>query len=127
MSRTVATVHREAEGSLLATQLLLAQGALTVPVAPNLPPVLPSPRSIVLEIRIEIRNITGMYLGPRQKRTYRERLRRIRNDQRRGRRDKERRPWPGRKPHKPPSPPRIQRMGTILKGLAEQMLGFAVT
>jgi hypothetical protein len=33
MSRTVAQVHREVEGSLLATQLLLAQGALALPPA----------------------------------------------------------------------------------------------
>lgn len=127
MSRTVAMVHREAEGSLLAVQLLLAHGALTVPAAMNSAPVLPSARQILLEIRAEIRNVTGMYLGPRQARTYRERLQRIRLDRRKGRRNKVRRRWPGRVDHKPPKPPRILKMGTILKDLAEKTLGVAVT
>src|SRR5262249_21483777 len=66
MSRTVAQVHREAEGSLLATQLLLAQGAGAVPPTATGKVVLPSARKVLLEIRAEIRNVTGMYLGPRQ-------------------------------------------------------------
>jgi hypothetical protein len=126
MSRTIATIHREAEGSLLAVQLLLAQGALTVPAVPNGAPVLPSARNVLLEIRAEMRNITGRYLGPRQKQTYRERLQRIRIDQRQRRRNKVRRRWPGRKDHKPPQPPRILKMGTILKDLAEKTLGFTI-
>jgi hypothetical protein len=126
MSRTLKTVQREAEGSLLAVQLLLAQGALTVPAAANLAPVLPSARNILLEIRAEIRNVTGMYLGPRQARTYRERLQAIRMDRRKNRRNKVRRRWPGRLDHKPPKPPRVLKMGTILKDLAEKTLGVAV-
>src|SRR4029077_12730880 len=65
MSRTVVQVHREAEGSLLATQLLLAQGALALATTARVPLVLPSARKVLLEIRAEIRNVTGMYLGPR--------------------------------------------------------------
>ena len=42
MSRTVAQVHREAEGSLLATQLLLAQGALALQTTNPMTTVLPS-------------------------------------------------------------------------------------
>lgn len=126
MSRTVAMAHREAEGSLLAVQLLLAHGALTVPAAASFAPVLPSARNILLEIRAEIRNVTGMYLGPRQTRTYRERLQAIRMDRRKNRRDKVRRRWPGRADHKPPRPPRILTMGTILKDLAEKTLGLKV-
>jgi hypothetical protein len=127
MSRTVAMVHREAEGSLLAVQLLLAHGALTVPAAASAEPVLPSARNILLAIRAEIRNVTGMYLGPRQSRTYRERLQRIRVDRRKNRRNKVRRRWPGRVDHKPPNPPRILKMGTILKDLAEKTLGIEIT
>src|SRR5207302_6548621 len=63
MSRTVAQVHREAEGSLLATQLLLAQGALAVPASAGGTTVPPSARKVLLEVRAEIRNVTGMYLG----------------------------------------------------------------
>jgi hypothetical protein len=126
MSRSVAMVHREAEGSLLAVQLLLAQGALALPAAVNDQPLLPSARKVLLEIRAEIRNVTGMYLGPRQWRTYWERLQQIRHDLRKARRNKVRRRWPGRADHKPPGPPKILTLGTILKDLAEKMLGSPI-
>jgi Transposase DDE domain len=115
MSRSVAQVHREAEGSLLATQLLLAQGALALHVTAAARIPLPSPRLVLLELRAEIRNVTGMYLGPRQHRTYLERLAQARRPDRRQRSAKVRRRWPGRKDHKPPGPPKILKMGTILK------------
>jgi hypothetical protein len=115
MSRTVAQVHREAEGSLLATQLLLAQGALALQTTAKVPMVLPSVRKVLVEIRIEIRNITGMYLGPRQNQTYLERLAQARWRKRRQRSPKVRRRWPGRKDHRPPRRPKILKMGTILK------------
>jgi Transposase DDE domain len=115
MSRTVAQVHREAEGSLLATQLLLAQGALALQTTTNVQIVLPSARKVLLEIRAEIRNITGMYLGPRQGKTYLERLAQARWRERRQRSGKVRRLWPGRKDHRPLGRPQILKMGTILK------------
>jgi hypothetical protein len=115
MSRTVAQVHREAEGSLLATQLLLAQGALAVPTPATGKVVLPSARKVLLEIRAEIRNVTGMYLGPRQARSYVQRLAQARWNERQQRTNKVRRRWPGRQDHKPPGPPTILKMGTDLK------------
>jgi hypothetical protein len=129
MSRTVVQVHREAEGSLLATQLLLAQGALALQTTANLPTELPSVRKVLLEIRFEIRNITGMYLGPRQNQSYLERLAQARWRKRRQRSKKVRRPWPGRKDHRPPGRPKILKMGTILKDkmaktLIPQVVGF---
>jgi Transposase DDE domain len=129
MSRTITQVHREAEGSLLATQLLLAQGALALQTTANLPAELPSVRKVLLEIRFEIRNITGMYLGPRQNQTYLERLAQARWPKRRQRSKKVRRPWPGRKDHQPPGRPKILKMGTILKDklaktLMLQKVGF---
>jgi hypothetical protein len=60
MSRTVVQVHREAEGSLLATQLLLAQGTLALQTPATSGVVLPSARKVLLEIRAEIRNVTDM-------------------------------------------------------------------
>src|SRR5580700_395950 len=55
MSRTVAGVHREAEASMIATQLLLCQGALAMPVPKNGDlPVMCSPRGVLLEARREI-------------------------------------------------------------------------
>ena len=115
MSRSVAQVHREAEGSLLATQLLLAQGALALHLTAAARTALPSPRLVLLEIRAEIRNVTGMYLGPRQHRTYLERLARARWRDRQQCSAKVRRRWPTRNDHKPPRPPTILKMGTILK------------
>jgi hypothetical protein len=125
MSRTVAQVHREAEGSLLATQLLLAQGALGLQTATKPPAGPPSARKVLVEIRAEIRNITGMYLGPRQRHSYLERLARARWRDRDQRSSKVRRPWPGRKDHKPPGRPQILKMGTILKDKMEHTLAAA--
>jgi hypothetical protein len=125
MSRTVAQVHREAEGSLLAAQLLLAQGALALPARATGPAALPSARKVLLEIRAEIRNVTGMYLGPRQASSYFERLAKAQARQRRQRSSKVRRRWPGRQDHKPPGAPKILKMGTILKDQAEKSLARA--
>ncbi len=125
MSRTVAQVHREAEGSLLATQLLLAQGALALPATVTGKVALPSARKVLLEIRAEIRNVTGMYLGPRQAKTYFDRLKQARWDDRKQRTSKVRRRWPGRQDHKPPGRPQILKMGTILKDKMEQTLARA--
>jgi hypothetical protein len=66
------------EGSLLAVQLLV-QGAVALHQAGEAK-VLPSARKILLEIRAEIRNVTGMYLGPRQRRPYWQRLQQARGD-----------------------------------------------
>ena len=125
MSRTVAQVHREAEGSLLATQLLLAQGALALPAQATGPAGLPSARKVLLEVRAEIRNVTGMYLGPRQARSYFERLAQAHGRQRRQRSSKVRRRWPGRQDHKPPGAPKILKMGADLKDKAERTLAMA--
>jgi hypothetical protein len=124
LSRSVAAVHREAEGSLLATQLLLAQGALALQSTPTVRIVLPSARKVLLEIRAEIRAVTGMYLGPRQQRTYMQRLAQARWRDRRQRSGKVRRRWPGRKDHRPPGPPKILKMGTLLKDKMEKTLGM---
>jgi Transposase DDE domain len=124
MSRTLALAHREAEGSLLAVQLLLAQGALAVQWRGEAQVVLPSARQVLLEIRADIRTVTGMYLGPRQRRSYLERLKTARSDRRHRRSPKVRRQWPVRKNHKPPKPPKILKMGTDLKKLLEKTLGI---
>jgi hypothetical protein len=126
MSRTVVQVHREAEGSLLATQLLLAQGALTQPATASGNIVPASPRKILLEIRAEIRNVTGMYLGPRQAKTYAERLAQAHWRERQQRSRKIRRRWPGRQDHKPPGPPTILKMGIILKDKMIRTLAMAI-
>ena len=125
MSRTLSSVHREAEGSLLAVQMLLAQGSLALQQSDEVIVTLPSARHALLTIREEIRNVTGMYLGPRQRRTYLQRLTQIRRDRRRRRpnSDRIRQPWPGREDHKPPKAPKVLKMGNDLKRLLESILG----
>ncbi len=123
LGHTVAQVHREAEGSLLAVQLLLAHGALALAKDGDAGRRLPSARQVLLEIRAEIRGVTGMYLGPRQRRSYLDRLRRAqRRRWRRRRSNQVRRPWPSRKDHKGPKPPKFRRMGTDLKTLLAKTL-----
>src|SRR5262245_6300452 len=125
MSRTVAQAHREAEGSLLALQLLLAHGALALAHDGDAGRRLPSARQVLREIRADLRDVTGMYLGPRQRRSYLQRLRRAQRPRwRRRRHNQVRRPWPTRKEHKPPKPPKFRRMGTDLKDLLAKTLGI---
>jgi hypothetical protein len=124
LGRTVAQVHREAEGSLLAVQMVLAHGLLALEGLGLAGSRLPSARQVLLEIRAEIRDVTGMYLGPRQRRTYLARLREAQCPRWRRRRNNQvRRPWPGRKDHKPPKPPKFRKMGTDLKDLLAKTLG----
>ena len=111
------------EGSLLAVQLLLAQGAMALPATAGL--VLPSPRQILVAMRVEIRNVTGMYLGPRQRQTYWQRLQQAGGDARRNRTNKVRRAWPTRLQHHAPDPPKILKMGSDLKHLMEKLLESA--
>jgi hypothetical protein len=63
-----------------------------------------------------------MYLGPRQAKTYFDRLKHARCHDRQQRTSKVRRRWPGRQDHRPPGPPQILKMGTILKDKTEQTL-----
>jgi len=112
-SRTVALVHREVEGSLLAVQLLLAQGAFALAVLANKTAV-SSPRQVLLEIRYEI--MTS--LGPRQRRTYLARLANATRERRRRLTAKVAREWPGRKEHKPPKAPIV----LILDGVQKQFI-----
>ena len=123
MGRTVRQVHREAEGSLLAVQLLLAQGLLARPASGRGATAVPSGRHVVRVIRAEIAAVVGSYLQRRQRQTYRQRLGEARWDRRRRRTNQVRRRWPSRAPHQPPKPPKLQRMGTDLKQLLETTLG----
>jgi hypothetical protein len=99
-SRTVASLHREAEGSLLATQLLLAMAAESLPASTQ---AKASPRQAVREIRREFQRLTGRrrvpLLSQRLARAVRERRERLT--------PKASREWPRRKPHKPPGAPQL--------------------
>ncbi len=104
MSRTVRCVHREAEGSMLSTQLLMAQGALAMPISRwEEEPILCSPRVVLLEIR---RAVNGSLAG-KSPRDFWKRLCKSHRERRDRTSSKEKRAWPRRKPHKPPGPPQI--------------------
>jgi len=105
MSRTVRLVHREAEASMLSTQLLLCQGALAMP-APKAGclPVMCSPRGVLLETR---RDISARQ---KPKKPYSDRIARAQRERRARTSPKQKREWPRRKPHKPPHPPILLRL-----------------
>jgi hypothetical protein len=105
MSRTLRLVHREAEASMIATQLLLCQGALAMP-APRKGglPVMCSPRGILLEARRDI----SARREPRK--PFRERIARAQRDRRERTSAKQKREWPRRKAHTPPHPPLLLRL-----------------
>jgi hypothetical protein len=115
-SRTVKLVHREAEGSLLALQLLLAVAAASETSSGGVLVVtgMESPRRWLLRIRGEI---TGKIrtLGPRQFRRYQEMLERVRSEQRERTSPKVRQSWPRRKDHTAPQPPKILSMSESFK------------
>jgi hypothetical protein len=99
-SRTLRLVHREAEASMIATQLLLCQGALAMPAPPQGKlPVMCSPRGVLLEARCDI--------SARQepKEPFTERIARAQRERRVRTSAKQKREWPRRKPHTAPHPP----------------------
>jgi len=102
MNRTLALVHREAEGSLLAAQLLLAQGVAALGSSEC------SARGVLRAIRSEISRTIAQGSGPRQWGRYDQRLRAARRERREDRTSaKVTRHWPRRGPLKPPKPPRL--------------------
>ena len=105
MSRTVAQVHREAEASMIATQLLLCLGAMAMPPASKDGlPVMCSPRHVLLEARRDI--------SARKEPTepFAERITRAQRERRVRTSAKEKREWPRRKPHTAPHPPVLLRL-----------------
>lgn len=111
VGRTVRTIHREAEGSWLALQLLLAQGALAQSAGTRTKttsatvPIPCSPRQVLRAIRDD--------MNGRLKRgqpRYWERLQRAKRERRERTSKKQAREWPRRKPHKPPKPPKILKL-----------------
>jgi len=118
-SRTLRLVHREAEASMLATQLLLCQGALAMP-APRKGalPVMCSPRGVLLESRREI-------LGCKASKPFKERIARAQRERRVRVSLKAKREWPRRKPHAPPHPPVLLRLTDEQKLKIQQQLQAA--
>jgi len=122
-SRTVALVHREAEGSLLALQLLLA---LAVQTPAGQPLALPGcPRRELLRLRGAI-TAALRSLGPRQFWQYQQMLTVVRSEARPKRVSaKVRQEWPRRKDHKPPKPPKLRVMNDALKAKLAKVLSVA--
>jgi hypothetical protein len=117
MSRTVALVHREAEASMIATQLLLCQGAMAMPsVAKNGHPVMCSPRRVLLEVRHDIS------ARKEPKEPFFDRIARAEREQRVRTSAKEKRAWPRRKPHTAPHPPILLKLTDAQKHIAHNHL-----
>lgn len=116
--RTVALVHREAELSLLATQILLAHADLALRPATATAPATDgsviSPRKVLIEIRKEI----DASVKPEVK-CYHKRLAGCRAGRRKQKSPKATREWPRRKPHKPPKPPALQTLTQEQKALLD--------
>lgn len=114
-SRSVRLVHREAEVSLLALQVLLAHAdlALRGTAAPG--EIVVSPRQVLLAIRKELKGDEN-----RGQPCYRERLKRCATRPRQQTSAKERRQWPRRKPHKSPGPPNLHTLNDEQKALLER-------
>jgi hypothetical protein len=105
MSHTLRLVHREAEASMIATQLLLCQGALAMPVPKKGDlPVMCSPRGVLLEVRRDI-------VGPSKTgKSFSERIAVARREQRVRTTPKQKREWSRRKAHTSPQPPTLLRL-----------------
>jgi Transposase DDE domain len=123
VGRTVRSVHREAYGSLLACQVVLAQGAWALRGARDrAKAVVPcSPRQAVLAMRKEL--LAAMKSDRRE--SYRERLARGERERRARKSPKQKRAWPQRTPHKPPKPPRLLTMNAKEKALLSSLNAVA--
>jgi hypothetical protein len=118
-SRSVALLHREIEGSMLAVQLLLSQGVWARAVL-GAKDIKCSPRRVLLEVRREMRQTHKK----RGRQGYRERLGRAGREDRPGRKSaKMKRPWPSRKEHKPPKPPELRTLTDELITKLHKILG----
>jgi hypothetical protein len=110
MSRTLRLIHREAEASMIATQLLLCQGALAMP-APKKDrlPVMCSPRGVLLEARRDIAARSKPSKPFTKRIAFAQREQRLRHSL------KQKREWPRRKKHRPPQPPLLLRLSEVQK------------
>jgi hypothetical protein len=116
-SRTVRLVHREAEGALLGTQLLLAQGTRALPPRTSRErPRRCSPRAVLREIRRELQAA-----ALRRRASLSRRLARAQREQRRRTSAKEKRVWPRRVPHKAPKTPHFLTLSAEQKALQEKV------
>jgi hypothetical protein len=141
-SRTIASVHREAEGSMLALQLLLAMAAQeklsqSKPLQskrsrkersgkskPQPSSLLESPRRILLRLRGELTALLRK-LGPRQFAAYQQALEQVRSQPCRRTKPKARQAWPHKRKFKAPKPPKVLLMPKALRARLQSMLAAA--
>jgi len=119
-SRTVRLVHREAEASLLALQLLLAHADLALRPQRSAGEPAISPRTVLITIRREMKGEAKRSEG-----SYRRRLEDCRADARVQKSPKACREWPRRTPHKPPKPPILHTLTDQQKALIHKHLDAA--
>ena len=123
--RTVALVHREAEVSLLALQILLAQDVRVRREGGRLVVQTGSARCALLAWRSTLTLTLGACLGPRQQRQYQRALLEV---QRRARREggrRIRREWPRRRAYQPPKPPHLRPMPEEVTALFHRFVDAA--
>lgn len=116
-SRTVALLHREAEGSMLALQMLLAQGALAMRPQAGRPTPQVSPRKVLRAIRCEILAASA----GRRRKNFGQRLHAARRETRQRTTPKQKRPWPKRRPAKALKPPRFLKLTEAQKALLDAL------
>ena len=119
-SRTVRLVHREAEASLLALQLLLAHADLALRPSHSAGEPAISPRKVLQTIRQELKGEVKPRAG-----SYRRRLEGCRAEAREQKSPKACREWPRRKPYQPPAPPKLHTLTDEQKVLIQQYLDAA--
>jgi Transposase DDE domain len=119
-SRTVRLVHREAEASLLALQILLAHADLALRPKETVEGPVISPRKVLIEIRRELNGNATRRQG-----SYAKRLEDCRADSRQQKSPKASRAWPRRTPHKPPGPPVLKTLTDEQKVLLREHIGAA--
>jgi hypothetical protein len=118
VSRTLRAVRREAYGSLLATQLLLALGALALAQKRSRAAAARarSDRRRVVATPCSARKVLTAFRSclascRREDRTpLQQRLEQSERERRERHTPKQKRPWPRRKPHEAPKPPRVLTM-----------------
>ena len=120
VGRTVRAVHREAYGSLLACQLLLAQGAWAVRQRRGTTTAVATPCSARQAVRV-IRQELAAVMKPDRRATYRERLGRCIRERRERTSRKQKREWPRRTLHEPPKPPQLLTMNDKEKALFSRL------
>jgi hypothetical protein len=118
-SKTLTLIKRELQGSLMSVQLMLAMGTYAIMQKNNKRPKMASAAKVARVIRTEMKvpkagKKGGSFLGRLSKATREDRPRTT---------PKEKRLWPGRKPHTQPKAPDLLTIDNDLIALFDEQLG----